>query len=82
MDETCVKVNGLDYWVYAVLDVDRNEVLSMRVYPSRNILTTKQFIDEVLNYCIGRPEFIVDNAPWLKHALEELGLTYNTEPFR
>ena len=49
-----------------MLDVDRNEILSMRVYPSRNILTTKQFIDEVLNYCIGRPEFIVDNAPWLK----------------
>jgi transposase-like protein len=40
LDETCVKVNGLEYWVYAVLDVDRNEILSMRVYPSRNILTT------------------------------------------
>jgi len=39
-----VLINGLDYWVYAVVDVDRNEVLSMRVYPSRNILTTKQFI--------------------------------------
>jgi putative transposase len=82
LDETCVKVNGLEYWVYAALDVDRNEILSMRVYPSRNILTTKQFIDEVLNYCIGRPAFIVDNAPWLKHALEELGLIYNTKPFR
>jgi transposase-like protein len=23
LDETCVKVNG--YWVYAALDVDRNE---------------------------------------------------------
>ena len=47
------------------MDVDRNEILSMRVYPSRNILTTKQFIHEVLNYCIGKPIFIVDNAPWL-----------------
>jgi len=39
LDETCVKVNGLEYWVYAVLDVDRNEIyegLSIR-----NILTTK-----------------------------------------
>ena len=66
MDETCVKVNGLEYWVYAALDVDRDEILSMRVYPSRNILTTKQFIDEVLNYCVGRPEFIVDNVYGLK----------------
>jgi len=82
LDETCVKVNGLEYWVYAAVDVDRNEILSMRVYPSRNILTTKQFIHEVLNYCIGKPIFIVDNAPWLKQALEELGLTYNIESFR
>jgi len=61
------------------VDVDGNEVLSMRVYPSRNILTTKQFIHEVLNYCIGKPIFIVDDAPWLKQALEELGLTYSIE---
>ena len=34
MDETSVKVNGLEYWVYAAIDVDRNEVLSMGVFPS------------------------------------------------
>jgi len=37
----------------------------MRVY-HQNIFTTKQFIDEVLNYCIGRPAFIVDNVYGLK----------------
>jgi len=26
LDETCVKVNGLEYWVYAAIDVDRNEI--------------------------------------------------------
>jgi transposase-like protein len=25
LGEVCVKVNGLEYWVYAALDVDRNE---------------------------------------------------------
>jgi len=63
LDETCVKVNGLEYWVYAALDVDRNEIyegLSIEKY-----FYHQQFIDEVLNYCIGRPAFIVDNAPWL-----------------
>jgi transposase-like protein len=49
-----VKVNGLEYWVYAAIDVDRNEVLSMRVFPSRNVLVTKLFIEEVLRYCDGR----------------------------
>jgi len=33
VDETCVKVNG-----------DRNELVSMRVYPARNSLTTESFI--------------------------------------
>ena len=54
----------------------------MRVYPSRNALATEQFINEALKYCEGKPMFIVDNAPWLKQSLEELGLAYNAEPFR
>jgi len=80
--EACVKVNGLEYWVYATLDVDGNEMLSMRVYPSRNALATEQFIRETIKYCEGKPTFIVDNAPWLKQTLEELALPYNAEPFR
>jgi putative transposase len=63
LDETCVKVNGLEYWVYAVIDVDRNEVLSMRVFPSRNVLATKLFIEEILKHCDGAPTFAVDSAP-------------------
>jgi len=46
LDETCIKVNGLEYWVYAALDVDRNEIISMRVYPSRNAFF-KQALEEL-----------------------------------
>jgi transposase-like protein len=77
VDETCVNVNGEQYWVYSALDIDRNELLSMRVYPARNSLTTESFIKGVLKYCDGKPEFIVDNAPWLRNALTELGLTHH-----
>jgi len=82
LDETCVKVNGLEYWVYAALDVDGNEIISMRVYPSRNALAAEQFINEVLKYCEGKPTFIIDNAPWLKQPLKELDLQYNAESLR
>lgn len=82
MDETCVKVNGLEYWVYAAIDVDRNEILSMRVFSSRNVLATKLFIEEVLKRCYGKPTFAVDSAPWLRGVLEELGLRYSVESFR
>jgi len=57
-----VLINGLEYWVYAAVDVDGGEVLSMRVYHQNN-LTTK-IHTEALNYCIGK--YFVDNAPWLK----------------
>jgi transposase-like protein len=52
LDEACIKVNGL---VGFMLDVNRNEIMSMRVYPSRNAL--EQLIREVLNYCDGKPKF-------------------------
>ena len=29
VDETCVKVNGEQYWVYSALDIDRNELIPM-----------------------------------------------------
>jgi len=38
----------------------------MKVYRTRNILTSEFFFKGVLKYCDGKPEFIVDNAPWLK----------------
>jgi len=58
------------------------KIISMRVYLSRNALAAEQFIREVLNYCDGKPTFIVDSAPWLRQALEEPGLPYNAESFR
>ena len=82
LDETCVKVNGLEYWAYAAIDVDKNEMLSMRVLPSRNALAAKLFMEDVLKYCDGEPTFVVDSAPWLAGVLEELGLKYKVESFR
>jgi putative transposase len=82
LDETCVKANGSEYWVYTAIDVDRNDIISMRVFPSRSLLATKLFIEEVLKYCEGEPSFTVDSAPWLTAALKELGLRCNVESFR
>jgi len=82
IDETVVKANGKKYYVYAAIDVERNELILMRVYPSRNYLTTKLFISEVLKYCENKPKFVVDKAPWLIKALENLGLDFEHQSFR
>jgi len=81
IDETVVKANGKNYYVYAAIDVERNELIAMRVYPSRNFLTTKLFVAEVLKYCENRPKFIIDRAPWLINAMKSLGLSYKCQAF-
>ena len=44
IDETVVKANKKRYYVYAAVDVEKNELILMRVYTTRNYLTTKSFI--------------------------------------
>jgi len=53
----------------------------MKVYSTRNLLTSKIFIIEVLKYCKNNPIFIIDNAPWFIEALELLKLSYIKENF-
>ena len=77
-----VKANGKKYYVYAAIDVERNELILMRVYTTRNYLTTKLFITEVLKYCENKPKFVIDKAPWLRKALESLGLEFKHQTFR
>ncbi|MBO8180706.1 MAG: IS6 family transposase, partial [Archaeoglobus sp.] len=36
IDETVVKANKKHYYVYAAIDVERNELILMRVYTTRN----------------------------------------------
>jgi hypothetical protein len=36
LDETIIKVNGRPFYLYAALDVERNELVWMRVYAARN----------------------------------------------
>ena len=78
IDETIVKAND-NHYVYAA--IERNEIL-MRVYPSRNYLTTRLFILEVLKYCENMPKFIIDKAPWLIKALQSFSLEYEHQSFR
>ncbi|WP_290596030.1 MULTISPECIES: DDE-type integrase/transposase/recombinase [unclassified Archaeoglobus] len=82
IDETVVKANKKKYYVYAAIDVDRNEPILMRVYTTRNYLTTKSFIKEVLKYCENKPKFVVDKALWLIDALESLNLEFEHQTFR
>ena len=82
MDETVVKANKKNFYVFSAVDVDRNELILMKVYMMRNYFTTKSFIKEVLKYCENKPKFVIDKAPWLKKALKSLGVDFEHETFR
>ena len=53
----------------------------MRVYTTRNLLTTRSFVREVLEYCENKPKFVVDKLLGFRGALESLGLKYEPEGF-
>jgi len=82
IDETVVKADKKKYYVLLAINIDRNELILMRVYTTRNYLTAKSFIKDVLKYCENKPKFVVDKAPWLRRALESLNLQFKHETFR
>ena len=82
LDETVVKANKKKYYVYAAIDVERNELILMKVYTTRNWLVIRSFVKEVLKYCENKPKFVIDKAPWLIDALKSLNLEFKHEKFR
>ena len=54
-----------------MLDVDRSKIISMIVYHQETFYY-KAIHRGCLKYCCGNPMFIVDGAPWLMKALEDL----------
>ncbi len=82
IDETVVKANKKRYYVYSAVDVERNELILMKVYMTRNWLVTRSFVKEVVKYCGNKPKFITDRASWLVEALKSLNLEFEHEGFR
>ena len=80
LGETVVKANKKCYFVYSA--IERNELILMKVYPTRNWLVTRSFIKEVPKYCENKPKFVIDKAPWLIDALKSLNLKFEHEGFR
>ena len=48
VDETILKYNGKKCSLFAALDVEKNKLINLKVYPARNALTAYSFLKEVL----------------------------------
>lgn len=80
VDETVLKYNGMKCYLFAALDVERNKIIHLKVYPARNALTAYSFLKEVLRICEVE-ELILDKGPWYRDALQRLGVKFRHESF-
>ena len=46
-----MKCNGRKYYLFAALDVKRNKIIYLKVYPARNALITYSLLREVSKMC-------------------------------
>jgi len=76
VDETVLKVNGLICYLWAAIDVDTNEILTIYASRGRGLPNAIKFLKMVLRSCDGKPIVVVDRGPWYRWALERLGITY------
>jgi len=63
---------------FAALDVERNKIIHLKVYPARNALTAYSFLKEILKMCEVE-ELILDRGPWYRDGLQRLGIRFRHE---
>jgi putative transposase len=77
LDETVIRVNDEQFWLYAAVDPETNHVLHVRLYPRRTTAITEMFLAELKRkHDVEQAEFLVDGAPWLQTACERHGLRF------
>jgi len=79
IDETKIKLENKQIFVWAAIDVDSKECLSVCL-EGRSSFHAYVFLRDVLRYCEDKPEIVVDRGFWY-FCLQRLGLNYRHETF-
>lgn len=81
VDETKLKRNGEQLYIWAAIDVEAKEILAFRASWTRSNLDALLFLQDVLKLCTNKPLILVDKGPWYPWALIQLGLPYRHVTF-
>ena len=81
IDETKLKVNGRQAFVWAAIDVESRELLAIYASYQRSSLNSYVFLRKVLKACTNKPLVLVDKGPWYPWALDRLGLKWQHVTF-
>lgn len=77
VDETVIRINGQQFWLYAAVDPEVNRFLHMWLYTTITTVLTERFFRELREkHDIEDAVFLVDHATHLVAALRRSGLRF------
>ncbi|WP_299268677.1 IS6 family transposase [Halorientalis sp.] len=80
VDETVIRLNDEQYWLYAAVDPDTNELLHTKLEPTRTNVIARTFFAELREkHDVDDAVFLVDGAAPLKDACQRHGLDFRYE---
>ncbi|NLV07883.1 IS6 family transposase [Haloarcula rubripromontorii] len=79
LDETVIRINNQQFWLYAAADPQSNELLHVRLFPTTTTALTEIFLRELRQkHNVETAVFLVDGAQHLQTALQRAGLRFQT----
>jgi len=80
LDESVIRINDQQYWLYAAVDPATNKFLHIRLFTTYTTALTEIFLRELREkHDVDDAVFLVDDADWLKTALQRHGLDFRYE---
>jgi putative transposase len=80
LDETVIRINDQQFWLYAAADPDTNEPLHLQLFATTTTALTEIFLRELCQkHDIESAVFLVDGAQHLQTALARAPLRFQTE---
>jgi putative transposase len=77
IDETVIRINDKQFWLYAAVDPTNNHLLHVRLFHSTTTAATRMFLRELSEkHDIENSLFLVDGAQHLQTALRRSGLRF------
>ncbi|QHS16170.1 IS6 family transposase [haloarchaeon 3A1-DGR] len=80
VDESVIRINDQQYWLYAAVDPATNHFLHIRLFSTYTTALTEIFLRELREkHDVDDALFLVDDADWLQTALQRHGLNFRYE---
>ena len=77
LDETVIRINDQQFWLYAAADPQTNDLLHVRLFSTTTTSLTEIFLRELRQkHDVETAVFLVDGAQHLQTALQRTGLRF------